>query len=166
MNKIEFNKMEIAKQIEYINNKLKEGAILSVVCEDIGISRSTVSARFNREGFKYNKYFRQYISLEEFGAGYNKSNKELVEEAVTKEGLVMCCCSKDIEKLPKKDLDRVIDVIGYGSSSTVYMNFDDTDYIVEVSQVDDEVDIWLITRAQYEDIYGEIYEEDWEWGLN
>lgn len=264
MNKIEFNKLDVRKQIAYINNRL-EGDILSVVCEEIGISRSTIGARFKKEGFKYNRHFRQYVNIEEFGNGgdsseesvkvddkflnevkefmgekmtlnqddfmilqnkygeikinhktqagswyscskfnynldkevYNKivklirkevvenevvpaiegvtykvakekpkSNKELVEEAVAKEGLVICSCTKDIEKIPKKDLDRVIGVIGYGSSSTVYMNFDDTDYIVEVSQVDNEIDIWLVTRANYEDIYGEIYEEDWEWGLN
>lgn len=181
MNKTEFNKLDVRKQIAYINNKL-EGDILIVVCGEIGISRSTISARFKKEGFKYNRHFRQYINIEEFGKGGDsseesvkvddnkiiekpKTNKEQVEETISKEGLVLCSCTKDIEKLPKKELSRVLDTIGYGSSTNIYMNFDNTDYIVEVSEVDSEVDIWLVTRKDYEDIYGEIYEEDWEWGL-
>lgn len=51
MNKDEFNKLDINKQVEYINKGL-ESESLTKVCASIGIDRSTVSKRFKKRGYE------------------------------------------------------------------------------------------------------------------
>lgn len=91
-----------------------------------------------------------------------KSNEELVKEVIAKEELVLDSYDKKLDKVPAEQFKKVLDAIGYGSSSSIHISFNNKDYIVEISEVDSEVDIWLITREEYESQYGEIYEEDWE----
>lgn len=95
-------------------------------------------------------------------AKVKKTNKELVDEVIAKEELVLDSYDSKLDKIPAKQFQKVLDAIGYGSSSSIHISFNNKDYIVEISEVDSEVDIWLITREEYESQYGEIYEEDWD----
>lgn len=61
----DFDKLEVAKQVEYINKKLIEGYTLTNLCKDIGISRSTIRDRFKKISYEYNKETNQYESIVE-----------------------------------------------------------------------------------------------------
>lgn len=64
MNKDEFNKLDINKQVEYINKGL-ESYSLTKVCASIGIDRSTVRKRFKNKGYELidNKYIQTTINI-------------------------------------------------------------------------------------------------------
>lgn len=62
MDKDIFNRLEIQKQIEYINEKLKEGhTTLTSIAKIIGIGRSTISDRFRKVGYTFDKKVNNYI---------------------------------------------------------------------------------------------------------
>lgn len=65
MNRNNFDKLETIAQIEYINNKLIEGNTLTSICKNIGIGRSTITDRFKKSSYKYNKSTSQYESIVE-----------------------------------------------------------------------------------------------------
>lgn len=65
MNKTEFNDLDVLEQIEYINKSLLEGNTLTNLCKSIGIGRSTISDRFKKVSYKYNKTINQYESIVE-----------------------------------------------------------------------------------------------------
>lgn len=64
MNKESFNKLTIDEQIEYINEKLKEANSLTNICKNISIGRSTISDRFKKHNYKFNKISNQYELIE------------------------------------------------------------------------------------------------------
>lgn len=64
MKKDQFNKLDIDKQIEYFNHQLLEGESITAICKSIDIGRSTVSDRFKKANYKYNKHNNQYELLE------------------------------------------------------------------------------------------------------
>ncbi|MCH1959496.1 hypothetical protein [Romboutsia hominis] len=51
MDKIEFDKLDIQQQVEYINKGLKTKSAVKV-CEEIGINESTLRTRFTSNGYK------------------------------------------------------------------------------------------------------------------
>lgn len=57
MNKLEFDKLDLIQQINYINQAT---GTLTDICKSIGIGRSTVAERFKRQGYIYNKDIGQY----------------------------------------------------------------------------------------------------------
>lgn len=61
----DFDKLEVVKQVEYINKKLIEGYTLTNLCKDIGIGRSTIRDRFKKISYEYNKETNQYESIVE-----------------------------------------------------------------------------------------------------
>ena len=65
MNKTEFNSLDVMEQIEYINKSLLNGNTLTNICKSIGIGRSTISDRFKKVSYKYNKSINQYESIVE-----------------------------------------------------------------------------------------------------
>ncbi|WP_270647608.1 hypothetical protein [Paeniclostridium hominis] len=74
MNKDDFNKLDINKQIDYLNTQLKKGISLTVLCKNIGIARSTVGGRVKKQGYIFDKEINQYILENESsnGRAYNK----------------------------------------------------------------------------------------------
>ena len=60
MNKDQFNKLDIDNQVEYFNSQLLQGESLTSICKLLGIGRSTVSDRFKKLNYKYNKSNNQY----------------------------------------------------------------------------------------------------------
>lgn len=61
MNKDQFKNLEIADQVEYVNNILKKGQTLTSFSEEIEISRKTISKNFSKLGYKYSQSKKQYI---------------------------------------------------------------------------------------------------------
>lgn len=91
----------------------------------------------------------------------SKTNKKIILEKVKDLGLEVGCWDNDMEKLPKEELKIVLDKIGFGSSD-IQIVINGVDYLVEYNEVDNECDFCLKTRVEYESMFGEIYEEDWE----
>lgn len=63
---MDLNNLEIMKQIEFINKKLKEGYTLTKLDnENIISSRKTISNRFKKVGYEFNKETKQFESIVE-----------------------------------------------------------------------------------------------------
>lgn len=61
LDRIAFDNMKVLDQINYINNKLKEGYSLTKTCETIGINRKTISKRFAKENYIFDKAANIYM---------------------------------------------------------------------------------------------------------
>ena len=93
-----------------------------------------------------------------------KTNKELIVERIQK--LVketgvkfsLGCWDKNIEKVSKKELKKVIDSI-YGDSTDVDIYIRKKLYVLQISVVDYEIDFNLLTKEEYISRYGD---ERWE----
>lgn len=62
MNKLEFNKLDIQDQVNFLNNELSKNTTISVtrLCKQLFLNKSTVVDRFTKAGYKYNHEIRQY----------------------------------------------------------------------------------------------------------
>lgn len=61
MNKIEFNKLKITKQIDYMNNLLNDNNTITGICKTIGIARTTLGDHVKQCNYKYDAITNQYI---------------------------------------------------------------------------------------------------------
>lgn len=84
LNKDDFNKLDINKQIDYLNTQLKKGISLTVLCKNIGIARSTVGGRSKKQGYIFDKEINQYI-LENENSNGQAYNKLTVSDMLTNE---------------------------------------------------------------------------------
>ena len=89
MKRVDFDKLEVLDQVKYINKSLLEGHTLTNLCKDIGIGRSTISDRFKKVSYKYNKSINQYESIIEIieaetiaPAGANEPIKEDIKPII------------------------------------------------------------------------------------
>ncbi|HJF35960.1 MAG TPA: DUF4250 domain-containing protein [Clostridium perfringens] len=82
MLRIDFDKLEIIEQIEYINNKLIEGNTLTNICKDLGIGRSTIRDRFKKVSYEYNKAINQYESIVEIVEAETVAPNEPIKEEI------------------------------------------------------------------------------------
>lgn len=60
MNKEQFNALEVLKQIDYVNNLLKNNNSVTAVCKEIGVGRTTIRDRFKKVGYVFSKEFNAY----------------------------------------------------------------------------------------------------------
>lgn len=86
MLKEEFNNLSVAKQVEYINNKLPSQTLTSI-CKELNIARSTISSKLKKSGYKLdlkqNKYileFQEDKSKVEFNSNKTEYNSNEIEE--------------------------------------------------------------------------------------
>lgn len=96
MNKDKFNNLDVMEQVEYINNLLENKRSLTSISKDLSVGRSTISERFKKLGYRYNKQFNQYIKHDD-----SNSNTDVV-----------FCNTKSLKSLKDKDL------IMYNDSNT------------------------------------------------
>lgn len=61
MTKDQFNQLEKLEQVQYINDKLKEGYSLTKISKELGVGRSTITDRFNKINYFYSKESNEYI---------------------------------------------------------------------------------------------------------
>lgn len=76
MNKDKFNELNIDEQIKFFNKELEKGNSLSKICKSIGIGRSTVSDRFKKINYKFNKESNLYETIENNDSNTNVSKEE------------------------------------------------------------------------------------------
>ena len=81
-----------------------------------------------------------------------KTNREIIVEKVFNEGYDMGIYDKFLDKLNKSNLKKVLDNIRYTSDTKVFYNR--KPFIVEISEVDNEIDFNIIPLYKYEDMYG------------
>lgn len=81
MNKEQFEKLELEKQVEYINECLQETSMIKA-CKQIGTNESTVRDRFRRGGYKRQE--NQFVATNNTSNTnvVNKSNKKAREAKV------------------------------------------------------------------------------------
>lgn len=90
-----------------------------------------------------------------------KTNKQRIEEKLNKEGFIIGCWDKSIEKLNYNNIKKVLDDIPFGSTD-IQVSYNRKKYIVEVSDVDNEYDFKMIEKDIYLDRYGDDeYYEKW-----
>ena len=77
MRRIDFDKLEKIDQMEYINKELIKGNTLTSICKNIPIGRSTISDRFKKISYEYNKITNQYESIVEIVEAESVENVEI-----------------------------------------------------------------------------------------
>jgi hypothetical protein len=115
MTKEELLKSNLNEQVEYINKLMAEGQSLSIICKNIGISKS-ISAKIINHGYVFDKINKQYI-LEQIKGQETLSNEpektqnnvKLINELNTSiqenQSIDIIECKKthdDIEKIKEK----------------------------------------------------------------
>ena len=81
-----------------------------------------------------------------------KTNKQIIIEKVSSEGYELGIYNRYLDKLNKSNLKKVLDNIRYTSDTKVFI--DRIPFIVEISEVDNEVDFNVLTLKEYEYRYG------------
>lgn len=61
MVKDEFNNLDVLEQVKYINDLLGTKLTLTTIAKNLSIGRSTISDRFKKIGYRYDKQLNQYI---------------------------------------------------------------------------------------------------------
>lgn len=59
MNRKELDKLPLEQQINYINSELKKGISFNALCKKIGVPKSTIRSRLNRNNYFYNTELKQ-----------------------------------------------------------------------------------------------------------
>lgn len=80
MNKKLFNSLTIIEQINYFNQKLKNGLNITQICSEINISYNTIRDRFSKNFYIYNKLSNQYECVERTFP----LDEEMIEKALEK----------------------------------------------------------------------------------
>lgn len=81
-----------------------------------------------------------------------KTNKQRIEEKLRKEGFIIGCWDKSIDRLNYNNIKKVLDDIPFGSTD-IQVSYNRKKYIVEVSDVDNEYDFKMIEKNIYLDKY-------------
>ena len=81
-----------------------------------------------------------------------KTNREIIVEKLKSEGYVLGCWDKQLDKLNKNNLKKVLDNIRYTSDTKVFYNR--IPFIVEISECNNEIDFNVLTLKEYEYRYG------------
>ena len=84
MNKKLFNSLTIIEQINYFNEKLKQGLNISEICSDINISYNTIRHRFSNNFYTYNKLNNKYECIEKIFPLDEEVIERALEKIVTK----------------------------------------------------------------------------------
>lgn len=102
MQREEFNKLSIDKQVNYFIGELKGGSNFNAICRDIGISKNTIKARFSREGY-------QEVKKGQIITGYIKPGREPADNKSIEE--IKINKSKKVKPKDNKDKNINIDII-------------------------------------------------------
>lgn len=128
MQKQEFNRLNIEKQIEYVNNLLKENKSVNSICKGIGIPKSTFRDRVTKEGYVFDIELHKYLKnnlnkentkVEDEKGNIYKSNTLIIKDdseikeiiSAKKELLALANVKDDLLKLLKeyKDNTKIIE---------------------------------------------------------
>lgn len=84
MTKKLFNSLTIIEQVNYFNEKLKEGLNISEICSEINISYNTVRHRFSKNFYTYNKLTNRYECVEKVFPIDEETIERALEKIITK----------------------------------------------------------------------------------
>lgn len=84
MDKKLFNSLTIIEQINYFNEKLKEGLNITEICSDINISYNTIRHRFSKNYYTYNRLTNKYECIEKIFPLDEEAIERAIERVVTK----------------------------------------------------------------------------------
>ena len=84
MTKNLFNSLTIIEQINYFNEKLKEGMNITQICTEINISYNTIRDRFTKSFYTYNKLNNRYECVEKIFPLDEEAIERALEKVVTK----------------------------------------------------------------------------------
>lgn len=85
-----------------------------------------------------------------------KSNRAILDTEAKLVGLQLECYDKDMDKLSKAELSKVIEALDYGSSTDVDVYVKGKLHVVEVVVMEDNtVDFSMLSQAEYIDRYGD-----------
>lgn len=84
MTKNIFNGLTIIEQVNYFNEKLKEGMNITQICTEINISYNTIRDRFTKSFYTYNKLNNRYECVEKIFPLDEEAIERALEKVVTK----------------------------------------------------------------------------------
>lgn len=84
MNKKLFNSLTIIEQINFFNQKLKNGLNITQICSEINISYNTIRDRFSKNFYIYNKLSNQYECVERIFPLDEEMIEKVLEKIVIK----------------------------------------------------------------------------------
>ena len=79
-----FNSLTIIEQINYFNEKLKEGFNITEICSEINISYNTIRHRFSKNFYTYNRLNNRYECIEKIFPFDEEVIEKALEKVVTK----------------------------------------------------------------------------------
>ena len=82
------------------------------------------------------------------GVDIMKTNKQRVEEKLNKEGFVIGCWDKQLDKLNYNNIKKILDDIPFGATD-IQVSLNRKKYIVEVNDVDNEYDFKMTEKNVY-----------------
>lgn len=91
-----------------------------------------------------------------------KTNRDRISEKLSKEGFTIGCWDKQLDKLNYNNIKKVLDNIPFGATD-IKVAYNRKTYIVEVYDVDNEYDFTMISKTAYRSIYGDEYDEKFDW---
>ena len=103
MDKIEFNKLEILQQIEFINSQLLDGESLRSISSNLKMSKTTFRDRALIIGYTYNKNLGRYDKETSISMQLHQSNTKEPHKA--RERATNTIQEGDTKKLQKYDND-------------------------------------------------------------
>ena len=81
MNKVNFDKFNIVEQVEYINKRVhQENKTTKEICIEIGIGLATVSERFKKHGYIFDRKLKRYNLQQLEGQESIFNNIKVIEE--------------------------------------------------------------------------------------
>ena len=84
-----------------------------------------------------------------------KKNKEEKVHYPNSQDYTIGCYTDMIDKISKKELNKLIKKISLGDYTDVDIKCGGIDYVVEICYVDDEVDLVMLTKSDYISRYGD-----------
>lgn len=84
------------------------------------------------------------------------TNKQRIIKYISKLEYKLGCYDSDLDKLNVSNLKKVIDNIKYTTDTKVFINR--KPYIVQIDEVDNEIDLSMLTLSEYKSRYGEFEE--------
>lgn len=81
MEKQQFNKLTHLEQLEYVNEKLKNGESLRNISAELNISKTTIRDRFKKIGYLFDAELHQYCKSD---TSVNKEHNSITHESIIK----------------------------------------------------------------------------------
>lgn len=90
------------------------------------------------------------------------NNREMIQAKVESIDYIMGGYDVAIDRLPKAQLDIILEAVYFGTSTDVAVMYRKKKYVVEIAVVDNEMDFSMMTLDRYLNLYGEEYADKFE----